>query len=128
MRRLLVVSATGYLGEMIEEINSCQLKVKASKSDKQLRSYGHLKICMVSDPFWVHIGVSLTFSIEGAGAYSLPLRRLLGKILTTLYLQPSIPGTLMYVTNNGFWKELYLKRIYSYQVILPNSIIYDKMW
>ncbi len=50
MRQLLVVSAAGYLGEMIE----------------------------------VHIGVSLTLSIEGAGAYSLPLRRLLEKILTTL--------------------------------------------
>ena len=88
LQRLLGVSAAGYLGEMIDEIKSCQLEVKASKSDKWLRSYDHLcnrvallhlKICMVSDPCWVHMGVSLTLTIEGAGAYSSPLRRLLEK-------------------------------------------------
>ena len=50
LRRLLGVSAAGYLLEMIEDIKSCQPEVKASKSDKQLRSYTHLKIRMVSDP------------------------------------------------------------------------------
>ena len=54
MRQLLGVSATGYLWEMIGEIKSCQPEVKASTSDKRLRSYGHLKICMVSDPCWTY--------------------------------------------------------------------------
>ncbi len=35
---------SGYWGQMIEDIKSCQPQVKASQSDKQLRSYGHLKI------------------------------------------------------------------------------------
>ncbi len=55
LRWLLGVSATGYLYIVIEEIKSCQPEVKASKSDKRLRSYGHLKICMVSD----HSGVCI---------------------------------------------------------------------
>ncbi len=42
---------------MIEEIKSSQPEVKASKSDKWLRSYGHLKICIVSHQFWVYMDV-----------------------------------------------------------------------
>ncbi len=70
---LLGVSAAGYLWEIIEDIKSCQPEVKASKSDKRLRSYGHLQIRIVSDPRW-----------RGADAYSSPCRRLLGNSLTTL--------------------------------------------
>ncbi len=75
----------GQCREMIEEIKSCLPEVKASKSDKWFRSYGHLKICMVSEPCLVHIGVSLRLTTEGAGAYSSPHRPLLEKILTTLF-------------------------------------------
>ncbi len=74
LRRLLGFSAAGYLLKMIEDIKGCQSEVKARKSDKRLQSYGHLKICMVSDPY-----------LQGADAYSLPCRLLLGKVLTTLY-------------------------------------------
>ncbi len=38
----------GYLHEMIEGINSYKPEVKASKSDKRLRSYGHSKFCTFS--------------------------------------------------------------------------------
>ncbi len=48
LRQLLGVPAAGYLWEMIEDIKGCQPEVKASKSDKWLRSYGHLMICIVS--------------------------------------------------------------------------------
>ena len=44
------VPAAGYLCKMVEEIRSCYPEVKASKSDQRLRSYSHLKICLVSDP------------------------------------------------------------------------------
>ncbi len=33
--------------KMIEGIKSSQPEVKAGKSDKRLRSYGHLKFCMI---------------------------------------------------------------------------------
>ena len=42
---------------MIEDTKSSQSEVKASKSDKRLRSYGHLKICIVSHQFWVNVDV-----------------------------------------------------------------------
>ncbi len=42
---------------MIEDIKSCQPEVEASKLDKQFRSYGHLKIYMVSDHFGVYMDV-----------------------------------------------------------------------
>ncbi len=74
LRRLLGVSAAGYLLGIIEDIKSCQAEVKASKSDKRLRSYDHLKICMVSYPCW-----------RGADTYSSPRRRLLGNFLTTVH-------------------------------------------
>ena len=57
LRRLLRAPAAGYYKEMIEEIKSSQPKVKASKSDKLLQSYGHLKICIISHQFWVYIDV-----------------------------------------------------------------------
>ncbi len=38
---------------MIEDIKTNQPEVKASKSDKQLQSYGHLKICMVFHGFYL---------------------------------------------------------------------------
>ncbi len=67
----------GYLVEMIEGIKSCQPEVKASKSDKRLQSYGHLKICMVFDPYR-----------GGADPYSSPRWRLLENFLTTLLSMP----------------------------------------
>ncbi len=56
----------------IEGIKSYKPEVKSSKSDKRLRSYGHLKFCMFS--------------------YSFPLAykrcsRLLAKILTSLPME-----------------------------------------
>ncbi len=66
-------AAATLLWKMIEDIKGCQPEVKASKSDKWLRSYDHFKICMVSDPYW-----------QGTDAYSSPRRRLLRKFLTTL--------------------------------------------
>ncbi len=56
-RRLLGVPAAGYHVQMIEEIKSSQPEVKASKSDKWLRSYGHFKICIVSHQLWVFVDV-----------------------------------------------------------------------
>ena len=35
---------SGYWCQVIEDIKSCYLEVKATKLDKWLRSYGHLKI------------------------------------------------------------------------------------
>ena len=49
LRRLLGLSAAGYLYKIIEDIKSCQPEVEASKLDKRLRSDCNLKICMVSD-------------------------------------------------------------------------------
>ncbi len=63
----------GYLWKMIEDIKGCQQEVKASKSDKRWRSYGNLKICVVSDPYW-----------QGADAYSSERRCLLRKFSTAL--------------------------------------------
>ena len=40
---------------MIQEIKRSQPEVEASKSDKRLRSYGRLKICIISHQFWVYI-------------------------------------------------------------------------
>ncbi len=57
MRRLLRAPAAGYYKEMIEEIRSSQPEVEASKSEKRLLSYGHLKICIISHQFWVYIDV-----------------------------------------------------------------------
>ncbi len=55
---LLGVSAASYL-------------VKASKSDKRLRSYGHLKICMVSDHFGLYMDVFMQApTCHHADAYS----------------------------------------------------------
>ncbi len=42
---------------MIEENKSSQPEVKASKSDKRLRSYSHLKIAPISHQFWVYMDV-----------------------------------------------------------------------
>ena len=36
---------SGYWAQMIEDIKSCKPEVEASQSDKQLQSYGWLKIC-----------------------------------------------------------------------------------
>ncbi len=36
---------SGYRCQVIEDFKSCYPEVKASKSDKRLRSYSHLKIC-----------------------------------------------------------------------------------
>ncbi len=47
MRRLLGV----YAYEMIEGIKTYKPEVKASKSDKRLRSYGHSKFCTISYSF-----------------------------------------------------------------------------
>ncbi len=68
---------------MIEEIKSSQPEVKASKSEQRLRSYGHLKICLVSQEFWVYMDV-FDIGNKGADAYLLPRSRLLLKFLTTL--------------------------------------------
>ena len=46
----------GYLLEKIEDIRSCQSEVKASKSDKWLRNYGHLKIEEAQTPTHCHTG------------------------------------------------------------------------
>ncbi len=54
---LLGVSAAGYLYKMVEEIKRCRPEVKASKLVIQLRSCGHLKICMVSDHLGVYVDV-----------------------------------------------------------------------
>ncbi len=48
MRRLLAVYASATCMGMIEGLRSYKPEVKASKSDKQLRSYGHSKFCMFS--------------------------------------------------------------------------------
>ncbi len=44
------VLCTGYCHNKIEGINSSQPEVKASQSDKRLRSYSHLKILMQKRP------------------------------------------------------------------------------
>ena len=68
---------------MIEEIKSSQPEVKASKSDQRLRSYGHLKICIIFQEFWVYMDV-FDIGNKGADAYLSPRSRLLLKFLTTL--------------------------------------------
>ncbi len=47
LRYIFICGAKFIMGlwcQMIQDIKSCQREVKASKSDKQLQSYGHLKI------------------------------------------------------------------------------------
>ncbi len=63
---------------MIEDIKSSQPEVKASKSDEQLQSYGHLKINLHS--FSQILGLYMdVFDIDNKGAegYLLPRSRLI---------------------------------------------------
>ena len=43
----------GYQSKLIEDIKTNQPEVKASKSDKRLQSYGHLKFCMIFNIFYL---------------------------------------------------------------------------
>ena len=73
------------LWKIIEDVKSWQPKGKASILDKRLLSYGHFKICMISDPWWFNMEcMSLTLAIQGAGAYSPLHSRLVEIFLTTL--------------------------------------------
>ncbi len=56
-----------YQDTMIEGIKTNQLEVKASKSDKRLRSYGHLKFCMVFQ--WFYLGLQLVQLPSRCNAY-----------------------------------------------------------
>ena len=54
---------SGYWGQMIEDIKSCQPEVEASQSDKRLQSYGWLKICCLKPQICIcQASKSLKFS------------------------------------------------------------------